>query len=45
MTVNNFYEQSDKNQQEGSGERVAVRHIADQKSGIARFLGLSVGVL
>ena len=45
MTVNNFYEQSDKNQQEGPGERTAFGHIADQKSGIARFLGLSVGVL
>jgi hypothetical protein len=45
MAVNNFYEQSDKNQQEGPGERVAFRHIADQKSGIARFLGHSVGVL
>jgi hypothetical protein len=45
MTVNNFYEQSDKNQQDGPGGRVAFGHIADQKSGIARFLGLSVGVL
>jgi hypothetical protein len=30
MTVNNFYEQSYKNQQEGPGQRVAFGHTAGQ---------------
>jgi hypothetical protein len=42
---NNFFEQNDKNQQEGSGWRAAFGHIAGQKLGITGLSVFSVGLL
>jgi hypothetical protein len=42
---NNFFEKSDKNQQEGPSWRAAFGHTAGQKLGIVRFSVFSVGLL
>jgi hypothetical protein len=42
---NNFFEKSDKNQQEGPGWRAAFGHTAGQKLGIPGLSVFSVGLL